>query len=56
MDWSNDDRPYPFTVATGSLVSVPYSLEVNDILIHTIEGGPRPELKTADLRPGRSAA
>jgi peptidoglycan/xylan/chitin deacetylase (PgdA/CDA1 family) len=31
LDWANDDQPYPLEVASGSLVSVPYSSEVNDI-------------------------
>jgi len=32
-DWVNDDQPYPFSVGDGSLLSMPYSLEINDILI-----------------------
>jgi peptidoglycan/xylan/chitin deacetylase (PgdA/CDA1 family) len=31
LDWTNDDQPYRLNVASGSLVSVPYSSEVNDI-------------------------
>lgn len=31
LDWTNDDQPYPLNVASGSLISVPYSSEVNDI-------------------------
>lgn len=30
-DWCNDEQPYPMKVKTGSLISVPYSIEVNDI-------------------------
>jgi peptidoglycan/xylan/chitin deacetylase (PgdA/CDA1 family) len=30
-DWCNDDQPYPFKVKTGSMISVPYSVEINDI-------------------------
>ncbi len=30
-DWVNDDQPYPFQVGDGSLLSIPYSIEVNDI-------------------------
>ena len=30
-DWCNDDQPYKMNVKTGSLISVPYSIEVNDI-------------------------
>lgn len=29
-DWCNDDQPYEFDVADGDLLSVPYSLELND--------------------------
>jgi peptidoglycan/xylan/chitin deacetylase (PgdA/CDA1 family) len=44
-DWVNDDQPYPFTVrqgAKGPLLSMPYSLEINDILIfiYTYQNGP----------------
>jgi allantoinase len=31
LDWANDDQPYALEVASGSLISVPYSSEVNDI-------------------------
>ena len=31
LDWANDDQPYPLNVSSGSLISVPYSSEVNDI-------------------------
>jgi peptidoglycan/xylan/chitin deacetylase (PgdA/CDA1 family) len=31
LDWANDDQPYAMNVANGSLISVPYSSEVNDI-------------------------
>lgn len=30
-DWCNDDQPYPMKVKKGRLISVPYSLEINDI-------------------------
>ncbi len=30
-DWNNDDQPYPMKVRKGSLLSVPYSVEINDI-------------------------
>lgn len=29
-DWCNDDQPYEFDIAEGNLLSVPYSLELND--------------------------
>lgn len=31
MDWCNDDQPYPLNVRSGRMISVPYSIEVNDI-------------------------
>jgi len=36
-DWANDDQPYQINVKTGSLVSVPYSLEVNDIPMFLVQ-------------------
>ena len=30
-DWCNDEQPYPMNTKSGSLISVPYSIEVNDI-------------------------
>jgi peptidoglycan/xylan/chitin deacetylase (PgdA/CDA1 family) len=30
-DWCADDQPFPLTVASGSLVAMPYSNEINDI-------------------------
>lgn len=30
-DWCNDDQPYKMNVNKGSMISVPYSIEVNDI-------------------------
>jgi peptidoglycan/xylan/chitin deacetylase (PgdA/CDA1 family) len=31
LDWCNDDQPYPVRVERGRMISVPYSIEVNDI-------------------------
>jgi len=31
LDWCNDDQPYPVNVKSGRMISVPYSIEVNDI-------------------------
>ena len=31
LDWCNDDQPYPLNVPDARLISVPYSIEVNDI-------------------------
>lgn len=30
-DWCNDDQPYPLKVKKGKLISVPYSVEINDV-------------------------
>ena len=35
-DWCNDDQPYPIKVNNGSLSSVPYTLELNDIQFNNI--------------------
>ena len=32
-DWSHDDQPVPIKVKSGKLVSVPYSIELNDVPI-----------------------
>jgi peptidoglycan/xylan/chitin deacetylase (PgdA/CDA1 family) len=36
-DWVNDDQPYEIKTASGSLVSVPYTLELNDIPMMLIQ-------------------
>ena len=30
-NWVNDDQPYPMKVKKGSMISMPYSVEINDI-------------------------
>ncbi len=30
-DWCNDDQPYPMKVNKGTLISMPYSIELNDM-------------------------
>jgi allantoinase len=30
-DWVNDDQPYPMRVKSGTMLSLPYSIELNDI-------------------------
>ena len=37
-DWNHDDQPAPLKVKTGKLVSVPYSLEINDVPTFTEHG------------------
>ncbi|MCH7476476.1 MAG: polysaccharide deacetylase family protein [SAR324 cluster bacterium] len=39
-DWCNDDQPYPMKVKDGSLVSIPYTVENNDIPLYLIRNQP----------------
>jgi allantoinase len=32
-DWCNDDQPYPMKVKSGTMMSIPYSVEINDITL-----------------------
>ena len=43
-DWVNDDQPYPLRVKTGSLIAVPYTVELNDIPIYVIQHHRSPEI------------
>ena len=43
-DWCNDDQPYPMKVRSGRLVSIPYTLELNDITIFAVQHHSSPEL------------
>jgi peptidoglycan/xylan/chitin deacetylase (PgdA/CDA1 family) len=43
-DWCNDDQPYVMKVKSGRLVSIPYTLEVNDIPIYLIQHHRSPEI------------
>lgn len=38
-DWVNDDEPYPLKVKSGSLIALPYTVELNDIPCHLILHG-----------------
>lgn len=44
-DWCNDDQPYPLRVDEGRLLSVPYSIEVNDIPLFLRQGQPAHEFE-----------
>jgi peptidoglycan/xylan/chitin deacetylase (PgdA/CDA1 family) len=44
LDWVNDDLPYRLKVRSGTLYSLPYTLELNDIPIHAIQHHPSSEL------------
>jgi peptidoglycan/xylan/chitin deacetylase (PgdA/CDA1 family) len=43
-DWCNDDQPYVMQVKSGRLVSIPYTLEINDIPIYLIQHHRAPEI------------
>ena len=43
-DWVNDDLPYQLKTAGGALYALPYSLEINDIVLHLVQQRPSPEL------------
>jgi len=44
LDWVNDDQPYPLKVKKGSLFSLPYTMEINDIPIYAVQHHRSPEL------------
>jgi len=41
-NWVNDEQPYPMKVKTGSMLSMPYSIEMNDIPVF-LDSGQSPE-------------
>ena len=43
-DWVNDDQPYPLKVKSGSLLSIPYTLELNDITMYVVQHHRSPEM------------
>ena len=43
-DWVNDDQPYPMKVKAGSLISLPYTVELNDIPMYLIQHHSSPEI------------
>lgn len=43
-DWCNDDQPYTMKVKSGRLVSIPYTLELNDIPIYAVQNHRSPEI------------
>lgn len=43
-DWVNDDLPYRLNASGGSLVALPYTLELNDIVINLVQQHPSGEL------------
>ena len=54
-NWVNDEQPYPMRVKKGSMISIPYSSEINDIPAHA-QPAPEPgAVRPDDLRPVRRA-
>jgi|TARA_B100000678_G_scaffold289991_1_gene301841 peptidoglycan/xylan/chitin deacetylase (PgdA/CDA1 family) len=43
-DWCNDDQPYEMKVKSGRLVSIPYTVELNDIPIYIVQHHRSPEI------------
>ncbi len=43
-DWVNDDQPYQMKVKNGTLFSIPYTVEINDIPIYVIQHHRSPEI------------
>ncbi len=43
-DWVLDDQPVPIKTRTGSLMSVPYTLEINDVVMSAIQLKPSDEI------------
>lgn len=43
-DWCLDDQPVRLKSDAGSIVSVPYSVEVNDVVVHAVQGHSSDEL------------
>jgi peptidoglycan/xylan/chitin deacetylase (PgdA/CDA1 family) len=37
-DWNSDDQPYPMKVRTGTMISIPYCMEINDIPLFIRKG------------------
>ena len=32
-DWFHDDQPFPLKVRSGRLISIPYTIELNDVVV-----------------------
>jgi peptidoglycan/xylan/chitin deacetylase (PgdA/CDA1 family) len=48
-DWVLDEQPVPLATRTGSMVSIPYTVEINDVVISAVQLQPSDEI----LRRGR---
>ena len=54
-NWVNDEQPYPMRVKSGTMLSMPYSIELNDIPNFLERKRTGEEFAQADLRPVRRA-
>ncbi|WP_174802251.1 polysaccharide deacetylase family protein [Martelella limonii] len=43
-DWVLDDQPVPIKTKTGRLTSVPYTVEINDVVMTAVQGQPSDEI------------
>lgn len=43
-DWVLDEQPVPLTTRAGSIVSVPYTVEINDVVISAVQQQPSDEI------------
>ena len=48
-DWVLDEQPVPLTTRAGTMVSIPYTVEINDVVISAVQLQPSDEI----LRRGR---
>lgn len=48
-DWVLDEQPVPIRTRVGNLISVPYTVEINDVVISAVQQQPSDEI----LRRGR---
>jgi allantoinase len=48
-DWVLDEQPVPIATRSGSLISIPYTVEINDVVISAVQQQPSDEI----LRRGR---
>jgi peptidoglycan/xylan/chitin deacetylase (PgdA/CDA1 family) len=48
-DWVLDDQPVPIAVKSGRMISVPYTVEINDVVMSAVQRQPSDEI----LRRGR---
>jgi len=47
LDWCSDDQPFPLNVPGGPMISVPYSIELNDATMYLGRNLPGPDFEEA---------